>query len=129
MGSVHCWKAVQHLQSYECHSFSVLALLEEPEFASQAEGQVYEYFKTYIGNCKEDELRNLLQFVTGSSAVVDKSISVALNNLSGLARRPISHTCSCTLDLSTSYKTYLEFEKELQLVLSNDLSFAMHEEL
>ena len=108
---------------------SVLALLAEPEFENQAEARVYDYFKTYIGNignCKEEELRSLLRFVTGSSAIVDKSILVRFNNLSGLARRPISHTCSCTLDLSTTYKTYLEFENELQLVLSNDLSYAMH---
>ena len=67
---------------------SVLGLLEEPEFENQAEARVYDYFKTYIGNCKER-----------SSAVVVKSIVVSFNNLSGLARRPINHTCSLIFPL------------------------------
>ena len=44
-------------------------------------------------------------------------ISVSFNNLSGIARRPISHTCSCVLELSRNYLTFIDFSKEFQQVL------------
>ena len=58
-----------------------------------------------------------LLFVTGSAVYLAKSIQVTFNNLSGLARRPVSHTCSCTLELPVSYKTRHEIISEFQEVL------------
>ena len=57
------------------------------------------YLRTFIGNLNHQDLHNFLRFVTGSSVDIDKKISVTLYSLSGLARRPISYTCSCTLEL------------------------------
>ncbi len=59
---------------------AVLAMFEEPEFDNQAEGK---NFSTFIGNCKPDG------FVTGSSVILDKQITIEFNNITGLARRPI----------------------------------------
>ena len=57
--------------------------------------------------------------------MITKSIKVHFNSLKGIARRPISHTCSCTLELPTSYVSFLEFEKEFSLVLTSEDAWAM----
>ena len=63
---------------------SVLKLVDEPEFCSQAESRV---LTTFISNCSNDHLRLLLRFITGSSVIVNNSINVSFNNLDGLARK------------------------------------------
>ena len=73
----------------------------------------------YIGNMKNDEIRSFLRFVTGSSVCSSKAILVTFNGLDGLARRPIGHTCSCSLELSTAYSSYLDLIAEFNSVLSN----------
>lgn len=106
-------------------ALSVLQLIEEPEFDNQAESKVFNFLTTFIGNCKPNELRSFLRFVTGSAVIIDKAITIEFNSISGLARRPISHTCSCMLELSTSYGSYLEFEKEFLNILSTETAFVM----
>ena len=44
-----------------------------------------------------------MRFVTGSSVCTAHEITVEFNWLTGLAQVPIGHTCSCTLELPTSY--------------------------
>ena len=61
-----------------------------------------------LENLPQEELTCLLRFVMGSSALMATKISVSFNNLSGIARRPISHTCNCVLELSTNYSSYLK---------------------
>ena len=69
-----------------------------------------------------DEARDFLRFVTGSSCNV---IAVTFCASDGLARRPIGHTCTCTLELSTSYSSFLEFVSEFRSVLCNELAWKM----
>ena len=78
---------------------------------NSAEERVYSYLVTFVGNMN-DELRLFIRFVTSSSVVV----KISFNNLSGLARCPISHTCDCGLELSIAYSTFPEFEKEFAKV-------------
>ena len=73
-----------------------------------------------IGSMNQDELRALLRFITSSPVCIAKTISVSFNSLSGLARRPIAHTCDCNLELPVSYMTYLEFLSEFKTVLSTE---------
>ena len=54
--------------------------------------------------------------------LVSKHIVVHFNNLTGLGRCPISHTCNCTLESSISYATYPEFEQEFLAVFQNENS-------
>ena len=104
---------------------SVLRLLKEPECMNVAQERLFSYLTTYIGNMKSDELRLFLRFVTGSSVVVAQHISVSFNRISGAARRPISHTCDCSLQLSIDYSTFPEFEQEFSKVLSSEYSWFM----
>jgi len=94
--------------------------LEEPITASVGEQRVFTYLQQFIGHMKIEEVQKFLRFVTGSSVCISQSIKVTFNSLSGLARRPISHTCTSTLELSPSYVSYLDFSTEFSSVLSQE---------
>lgn len=104
---------------------AVLGLFEDPADMNPAEDRVFGFLLSFIGNMKQNELRLFLRFVTGSSVLLAKKITVSFNNLSGLARRPISHTCDCMIELPISYTTYPEFESEFTKVLTSEVSWAM----
>ena len=107
---------------YKCMSVStakVLHLLEEPQMDTPSKEEVWLYLRRLIGNMTNDELRTFLRFVTGSFVISISSITISFNNLDGLARRPIAHTCTGTLELSTTYNTFLEFEGEFRAVLAD----------
>ena len=101
---------------------AVLRVVEEPFDMNYAEERVFGYLLSVIGSLKQNELRLFLRFVTGSSVLIAKVIKVTFNNLSGLARRPTSHTCDCQIELPVSYETYPEFEMEFNKVLASDFS-------
>ena len=103
----------------------VISKIVEPEQTNSAPSRVFGYLIRFIRNMKQNELRRYVRFVTGSSVLIIRSINVYFNNLKGIARRPISHTCSCTLELSVSYQNYLEFEQEFFVVLASDDAWAM----
>lgn len=103
----------------------VLNVIKEPEQMTSVQARVFGYLLTFIGNMKRDKLSDFLRFVTGSSVLVAKYISISFNSLSGLSRRPISHTCSNTLELPTTYFTYPEFAQELLAVLTSEAAWPM----
>lgn len=96
-----------------------LSLLEEPFTTNECEARVFGYLQQFIGSMRKEEVRQFLRFTTGSSAVIATHISVSFNNLSGLARRPIAHTCGCVLELPTAYVSYLDFEQEFNAILAD----------
>ena len=75
---------------------------------------MFSYLQQFIGDMKRAEIRRFLRFTTGSSVLLASNISVAFNSLSGLARRPIAHTCSSTLELSSTYINYLDLKMSLR---------------
>ncbi len=95
----------------------VLHLLKEPYLLGESEEEVFQYLKRFVGNMLVDELRAFLRFVTGSFAISVPNIHVVLNGSDGLARRPMSHTCSATLELSSTYKSFPEFVSEFRAIL------------
>ena len=103
----------------------VLELLDEPDIVDPNQEWVFGCLQQYIGNMKLDEVRLFLRFTTDSSVCMSKHTEVRFNNLSGLARCPISHTCSCVLELPSSYKTFEDFAHEFQAVLSEESSLKM----
>ena len=105
----------------------VLEILEEPIFENKYQSRVFRYLQQFIGDMKRDEIRRFLRFTTGSSVLFGSKISVNFNTLSGIARRPIAHTCSCILELPSTYLTYLDFEQEFKCILMDDeFSWEMH---
>jgi hypothetical protein len=125
------WNSIsveEFLTLYNSMSVSVekvLNLLVEPTFLNKAEEDVWIYLRKCIGNMSVDELRRFLRFATGGVVICVKQITIIFNKVHGLARRPIGHTCSSTLELSTTYSTLVEFEHELKAVLKSADSWVM----
>lgn len=120
-------KALEELhQLYRALGAKAEAILEalssnEPVFYNECEQRVYGYLYQYISCMSAEELRRFLRFVTGSSALTGEGLNITFNSLQGISRRPIAHTCSNTLELPTSYSTYLDFVNEFRaILLSND---------
>lgn len=104
----------------------VIGIIEEPSDMNAAEQRVFGFLTSFVGNLSaKTELPNFLRFVTGSSVPIGKPIVVEFNNMTGLSRRPIAHTCGCVLKLSVAYSTSLEFTHEFQQVLSSELAWIM----
>ena len=105
----------------------LLKVIEEPQMNNPGQERVCNYLRQYISLLPNDELQIFLHFVTGSTVMPTHS-SGTFNSLSGAARRPISHTCANTIELSTGYITYLEFVEEMKVhmnKLSRECSWSM----
>ena len=89
----------------------VLEILEEPAYENDCEVRVFGYLQQFIGDMKRAEIRRFLRFTTGSSVLLGSKISVIFNSLSGLARRPIAHTCSSILEFPSTNLNFLDFEQ------------------
>lgn len=103
-------------------------MLMLPETKSQNEERVYSYLTTMLGNMNSNELRSFLRFVTGSSVCSSNEILVTFNSVSGLARRPLAHTCDSTLELSSTYMNFDEFYGDFMAIfdkVNREFSFRM----
>ena len=94
--------------------FKVLSLIKEPILDTQRKEEVWMYIRRFVGNMTTEELRTFLRFV-----ISVPSINVSFNTLDGLARCPIAHTCTATLEVATTYCTFLEFVDEFRNVLAD----------
>ena len=97
----------------------VIAKIVEPDIMNKNEDRIFGYLVQLIGNMKPEELRRFLRFITGSSVLIARFIMVTFNRLDGLSRRPITHTCTCTIELPSTYKSYIDFEEEFQSIITN----------
>lgn len=103
----------------------VNSLFNPPMALTRQEERIFNYLRTMVGNMKSKELRLLMRFITGSCVCSTSHIEVSFNSLSGLARRPIAHTCSCMLEIPATYINYDDFTKDFQAILSEtDQNFA-----
>lgn len=98
----------------------VLDMIDEPYFANMNEERVFGYLQQFVGNMASEVVQKFLRFVTGASVAVCPTITIQFNSLSGLARRPIAHTCASVLELSVSYETYVDFVTEFEKVLADE---------
>ncbi len=98
----------------------VLDMIIEPWFANMNEERVFGYLQQFIGNMAFEVVQKFLRFVTGASVAVCPTITIQFNSLSGLARRPIAHTCASVLELSGSYETYVDFVTEFEKILAEE---------
>jgi len=95
----------------------VVQAIEEPFFTNMNEERIFNYLIQYVGSLNPTDVQKFLRFTTGSSVCIARPIYVMFNNVEGLARRPIGHTCDCSLELSVNYTTYNDFVQEIQAVL------------
>ena len=95
----------------------VMAIIQELDVMTSGEQRILTYLTQMIGDMKAEELATFLRFVSGSSVCVGRKINVSFNNLTGLARQPITHTCDCLLELPLSYISYFDFKAEQFLLI------------
>ena len=125
--SVHerFWKSISCQDFYELYRCmqatpaKVLSMLSEVSCSAPKEEVVLSYLRQFVGNMRQEELHNFLRFVTGSSVCTANPLVVSFNNLEGLARRPVTHTCGYTIELSTSYSSYSDFAQEFSSILNS----------
>ena len=118
------WKAMSLGELYRIYCAlsvspaKVIKMLEDVPVKNKAEQRVLGYLHQYVGNISSEQLCDLLRFITGCGVCIGP-ISVTFNGLDGFERRPMSHTCSNTLDLPCTYSTYMEFKHEFDSILKN----------
>ncbi len=110
---------VYSLHSRLAASSSKIISIMDIGSSNPSEERVGDYLTTMLGNMPVESLRLFLRFVTGASVLITSKITVTFNNLSGLGRRPIAHTCSYLLELPTSYANYDDFATEFKAILSS----------
>ena len=96
----------------------VLAMIEEPACVTPNQERVVAYLRQFIGSMHQDKIRAFVRFVTGASVCLAPSIQLTFNTLDGFAMRPISHSCSSTLEIPVS-NTFPEFVSEFRSILSD----------
>ena len=96
----------------------VIKMLEDVSVETKAQEKVLGYFRQYIGNITNEQLCILLRFVTGCG-VCTGPLAVTFNRLDGFKRRPVSHTCSNTLELPSTYTSYIELKREFDCILND----------
>ena len=87
------------------------------ETSNLSEERMMNYLTQFIGGMKQEMVRRVLRFTTGSSVCLSRSINIVFNKSIGFSRHPVGHTCSCTLELPTTYNSYPEFTYEFQQLL------------
>lgn len=78
------------------------------------------YFKQFIWGLNNDNLGKCLRFMSGSDILCVEGMDVAFNELKGLQRRLVAHTCGPCIELPSTYSCYSEMRQELQTLLQND---------
>lgn len=99
---------------------SVINMIVEPDDLDCNQSRILGYLKTFIGNLEQRDLQNFLRYVTGSSIMIIKNISILFNAVVGLGRRPIGRACNSLLELST------DFAEEFLFILSSEYAWPMN---
>ena len=124
-GSMQIAEFVQLYKELSVSVSKVLDMIQEPPFQNAAESCTFGYLVQFIGSMNMDELSSFLRFVSGSPVCSPRKVSVIFCSVGEFARRPVSHTCTATLELPTSYNRYLEFSDEFWAVLQNEYTWIM----
>ena len=99
----------------------VCQLLSFPDNMTVEQVTVSNHLKRFIRELTDDNIKKFLRYCTGSDLIIAKEITVAFVRVTGLARRPVAHTCSCLLELSTCYDSFPQFRSEFLGVLASKI--------
>ena len=113
--SVCCQHAIMFVPT--CNN--VWSLVTPSPIVNAQQNCILDHLRRFVFSLKGDDLALFLRFFTGSSSVTGTKIPVTF--CGGLSRHLSSHTCSGTLQLPLSYKTFTEFRCEFQnnIILHN----------
>ena len=99
----------------------VLKRLKIDDSVQTRESSTFNFLKKFIRDCDTVQLERFLRFCTGSNLLSVEVIYIRFNQLSGIMRRPVAHTCGCVLELSIDYENYLDFKHEFDSVLRSEI--------
>ena len=109
---------------YQClipTCMKVWNLIKPPGTMNMQQDGTLDYLRRFVFSLMKDELALMMRFVTGSESITGTGITVTFcGTEEGLARHPSSHTCTGTLQLPTTYKSYSDFRREFLNVLKNN---------
>jgi len=91
-----------------------------PENMTVDEATVSNYLKRFVKELLPDKLRRFTRFCTGSDLLISHKITISFVNVTGLARRPVAHTCSCMLELPKQFDSYIQFRSEFNAILESN---------
>ena len=95
----------------------ILKSLYFPDTLNARQKDIQKHLTLYLKNADSQHLCAFLRFCTGSDLFLEKRITISFNQLQGLQRRPVAHTCGCVLELSVHYDSYPDFSSEINKVL------------
>ena len=137
---VHCWapimKMLQFHESFQTLNGVLRLFLEkqptakrllkslEVETSNEIERLTLDHLKRYIRSLEGKAIERSLHFITGADCLTGHPIKVIFNSLSGLQRRPISHTCGPTLEVPTTYESYADVASEFNNVLKDEQAWS-----
>jgi hypothetical protein len=99
----------------------VVSVMKFPDTMSPEDHVVANHLKRFVRELEIDPLKKFMRFCTGSDLLLGKEIEIAFVNGTGLARRPVAHTCTCLLELPKSYENFPQFRKEFMSVLNANI--------
>lgn len=103
----------------------VVDSLRFPEDMTSKQQEVSTHPKKFIRSLDDEKLQAFLRFCTGSDVMgVDASLQyhpiyVRFSSLTGIARRPVAHTCGRVLEIPVEYEDLLEFKSEFCEILKS----------
>ena len=97
----------------------VIALLKASP-ATVAKSETISHLKRFIRGLDEAKLTTFLRFTTAADVIVTDSLTISFTDTEGLQRRPISHTCGCTLEVPSTYASFCELREEFMAILNSD---------
>ena len=115
--SVGCLTKIYECATPTCES--VWHLVQTPPITNAQQDAITDYLRRFIFSLNRQELSLLLRFVTGSSIVSSTKIELSFCTIDGISRSPTAFTCSGTLVLPTTYKSYIEFRQEFNNILQS----------
>ena len=90
----------------------VSALLKFPEVMSPEEIVVSNHLRRFVRELDIATLKKFMRFCTGSDLLLQDHIDVSFVNVTGIARRPVAHTCSCLLEIPKTCESFPGFRTE-----------------
>ena len=100
---------------------AVLKIIKFPDNIDAQELETSQHLKRYIRDFDDDKLRVFLRYCTGSDLLTMEEISVEFSVMGRFERCPFAHTCSCMLQLSKTYESYMDFRSEFDNILSSNV--------
>lgn len=83
-----------------------------------AERDCFKHLTLYIRGLDQSKLKKFLKFTTGSELMLFNELQVIFNQLENASRRPIAHTCSCILEIPSTYTSFPELREDFTNILN-----------